>query len=116
MVNSVWDFCYLYFSHGCSARWEELAGDTSLPIPIPGKLIPGEVAVLGVEAPGEGFPHEASHQVEAEAFRVRACEAVAEAAVPAGPINIQGDKDVTIYQTCDFHVCSFRYYRHINQL
>lgn len=60
--------------------------DTIHPVQIPGKAIPGEEAP-GVGVPGEISPLEGFPLVEAEAFRVRACEVEAEAVAQDAQIN-----------------------------
>ena len=80
--------------------------DTILPIQVPGAEALGE-EVHGVEVPGEAGL-EVFHRAEAELVRVPECEVEAEVVAQDGPINIQGEKDETIYQTCNFCFCRAR--------
>ena len=84
-VNFVSAFSCLCFSRGCSAKWEGAGQDTILPIQIPGEEVPGE-EVLGEEVHGKA-ELEASHQVEAEAFRVLECEVEAVVVAQDARIN-----------------------------
>jgi hypothetical protein len=79
-VNCVWASSCFYFSYGCSAKWEEVGPDTTLPIQVLGAGVPGEVDL-------EAFPPAASPGVEAEAFRVHECEVEAEVVAQDALIN-----------------------------
>src|SRR5918993_4133120 len=79
-VNCVWVFSCFCFSSGCSTRWEVVGLDFILPARGTGEEVPGE----------EGFRPflpEASPRVEAEVFRVRACEVEAVVGAQDVPIN-----------------------------
>src|SRR5688500_8851358 len=79
-VNSVWAFFCFCFSSGCSTRWE--AGDPDFILLARG---------IGEEVPGEEafqpFLPEVSPRIEAEVFRVRACEVEAVVVAQGVPIN-----------------------------
>ena len=79
-VNSVWAFFCFCFSSGCSARWEAGDPDFILPAQDTGEEVPGEEAF-------QPFLPEVSPRIEAEVFRVRACEVEAVVVAQGVPIN-----------------------------
>ena len=79
MVKCAWVYSCLCFSRGCSAKWEAVGQDTTLPIMVPGEEVPG-AAARGEEEAIEASPPEVSPEVEGEALGVRECEAEAEVA------------------------------------
>ena len=85
-VNCVWASSCFCFSSGCSAKWEAVGQDTTLPIMVPGEEVHGE-EVPGEEEAIEDFPPETSPPVEGEAFRVLECEVEAVVVAQVARIN-----------------------------